>query len=317
MGMPKYDRLLYILNLLRSRRNLNAALIAAECGVTERSIYRDILALSEANIPIYYDRGYKLASGNFLPPLNFDIDEYQYFKMAVGSSPLNNSDKYRQLSKRVKAKVDSILSDSVRQQSKYAPSPTYISELASTDDPSSIRFFGVIEKAIESNKVLKLQYESIDSGLTSREVEPYFIIFRGRGFYFVAYCRWRQEFRTFRLGRVRKVKQTDDYFAPDQSIRPSTYFEGSWEVFSGEPIEVVVRLTGKAARVVATGKHHTREEMTRIDKEKIEYRVVTSGLVEIKKWILGFGSEAEVLKPAALRKELLELASALEKVYRT
>ena len=51
MGMAKYDRLLFILNLLRTRRNLNAAMIAAECGVTERSIYRDVIALSEANIP--------------------------------------------------------------------------------------------------------------------------------------------------------------------------------------------------------------------------------------------------------------------------
>ncbi|RME19381.1 MAG: HTH domain-containing protein, partial [Candidatus Zixiibacteriota bacterium] len=47
--MPKSDRLLYILNLLRTRRNLNAARLAEECGVTERSIYRDIISLSEAN----------------------------------------------------------------------------------------------------------------------------------------------------------------------------------------------------------------------------------------------------------------------------
>ena len=80
MGMAKYDRLLYILNLLRSRKNLNARNIAEECGVTERSIYRDILSLSEANVPIYYDCGYKLASDNFLPPLNFDFDEYQFLK---------------------------------------------------------------------------------------------------------------------------------------------------------------------------------------------------------------------------------------------
>ena len=53
--MAKYDRLLYILNLLRSRKNLNAEMLAAECGVTERTIYRDIIALSDANIPIYYD----------------------------------------------------------------------------------------------------------------------------------------------------------------------------------------------------------------------------------------------------------------------
>ena len=47
MGMSKYDRLLHILNLLRSRRSLNARKLAEECQVTERSIYRDITSLSE------------------------------------------------------------------------------------------------------------------------------------------------------------------------------------------------------------------------------------------------------------------------------
>ena len=88
MGMPKQDRLLYILNLLRARKNLNATQLAEECGVTERSIYRDILAISEANIPIYYDNGYKLATENFLPPLNFSFEEYSCLKIALESSPL-------------------------------------------------------------------------------------------------------------------------------------------------------------------------------------------------------------------------------------
>jgi len=88
MRMAKYDRLLYVLNVLRSRRTMNAARLAQECGVTERSIYRDIISLSEANVPIYYDNGYKLASDNFLPPLNFNLEEYSCLRLALESSPL-------------------------------------------------------------------------------------------------------------------------------------------------------------------------------------------------------------------------------------
>src|SRR3990172_6750233 len=91
MGMTKYDRLLYILNVLRSRRAVNAARLDEECAVTERSIYRDIIALSEANVPIYYDHGYKLTSDNFLPPLNFTLEEYQALQLAIDSSPLQRA----------------------------------------------------------------------------------------------------------------------------------------------------------------------------------------------------------------------------------
>ena len=105
MGMAKYDRLLYILNLLRSRKNLNAAKLAEECRVTERSIYRDMIALSEANVPIYYDNGYKLASDNFLPPFNFDFDEYCCLRLALESTPLKTTDKYSKLINQIQAKL--------------------------------------------------------------------------------------------------------------------------------------------------------------------------------------------------------------------
>jgi len=115
MGMPKYDRLLYILNLLRSRRNLNAGMLASECNVTERTIYRDIVALSEANIPIYYDNVYKYASGNFLPPLNFTVDEYMALRTALVSSPLYRTGHSRQLIKSVKTKIEACLSPKVKE----------------------------------------------------------------------------------------------------------------------------------------------------------------------------------------------------------
>ena len=126
MGMPKHDRLLYILNLLRARKNLNAAQLAQECGVTERSIYRDILALSEANIPIYYDNGYKLASGNFLPPLNFTFEEYSCLKIALESSPLVQTGKYSDTLKMVQAKVEAGLSPQVKDIKRTTRDTTHI-----------------------------------------------------------------------------------------------------------------------------------------------------------------------------------------------
>jgi predicted DNA-binding transcriptional regulator YafY len=53
----KYDRLLYILNLLRSRNNSRASDLAEESEASERTIYRDVIDLSSANIPIYFDDG--------------------------------------------------------------------------------------------------------------------------------------------------------------------------------------------------------------------------------------------------------------------
>ena len=315
MGMPKYDRLLYILNLLRARRNLNARKLAEECGVTERSIYRDMVALSEANVPIYYDNGYKLASGNFLPPLNFDFDEYHCLKLALQSSPLTKTEKYQAPLRRIKAKVEAGLSDSVRKKQRFTPETTHIEIATSAAQEKGEKFYGVIEEAITSWQCLELEYDSIQSGVTKRVVEPYFIIFRGRAFYFVAFCRLRREIRTFRVDRVLQLRRLDERFNKRDDVTPETYFEGSWQLFSGEPVEVVVKFRGSAARVVLSGKHHLSESIERISENEVLYKVVTRGLEEIQRWLLGFGTDAEVLSPSQLQENLARIGQYLSSTY--
>jgi len=315
MGMPKYDRLLYILNLLRARRNLNACKLAEECGVTERSIYRDIVALSEANIPIYYDNGYKLASGNFLPPLNFDFDEYHCLKLALESSPLAKTTKYDAPMRRIKAKVEAGLSDSVKKKEKFTPETTHLEIATSAEQEKGEKFYGDIEQAITSWRCLELEYDSIQSGVTRRIVEPYFIIFRGRAFYFVAFCRRRKEFRTFRINRVLHLKILDERFHKRDDINPKTYFEGSWQLYSGEPVEVVVKFRGTAARVVLSSKHHPAESIERVSEDEVRYRVVVRGVEEIQRWLLGFGTEVEVVSPPELRENFRRIGEYLSLIY--
>ncbi|MEA2031125.1 MAG: YafY family protein [candidate division Zixibacteria bacterium] len=315
MGMPKYDRLLHILNLLRSRKNLNASKLAEECSVTERSIYRDILALSEANVPIYYDNGYKLASSNFLPPLNFDLDEYQCLRLALESSPLKQTDKYARLISRIAAKIEAGLPEAVRKEKKFSPPTTHISIVTSTGDDKIENFFGIVEEAISQWRCLRMTYESINSGTMERIVEPYFMIFRGRAFYFVAYCRLRKEFRTFRVDRVVDMEMIEEKFKHRGNVNPETYFEGSWEIYSGEPVEVVVRFVGAASRVVLTSTHHTDEIVEKTDEGKVIYRVVTRGLEEIQRWLLGFGGEVEVLEPLELRDSIRQIGADILRMY--
>lgn len=315
MGMAKYDRLLYILNMLRSRKNLNAKKIAEECGVTERSIYRDITSLSEANVPIYFDCGYKLASDNFLPPLNFDFSEYQFLRLSLESSPLNSNEKYKNISSRVQAKIDAVISKNVFDKEKFTPRTTKV-EITSTDlkDKENL-FLGLIEQAIESASVIEINYDSIATGLSKRKVEPYFVIFKGRAFYFVAYCQKRKDFRTFRLNRLKSVGIVSETFVPKAGVSAEKYFEDSWQVFSGDPVEISIRFIGKSARIVNSGTYHHNEVVEKISDNEIIYNVKIKGVEEIKRWILGFGAEAEVISPDSLRENILEIANSLQEKY--
>jgi len=315
MGMAKYDRLLYILNLLRSRRTLNARRLAEECRVTERSIYRDIISLSEANIPIYYDNGYKLASGNFLPPLNFTLDEYTCLILALESSPLARVGCKAETISQVKAKVESGLSEITREQKKISVDVARVDVGMTIPQRVSTRFYSDLENAISNRLSVDLEYDSIEHGLSSRTVDPYFIIFRRHAFYFVGYCHLRGEFRTFRMDRIKRLTPTKQRFTRIKSVTAADYFAGSWELYHGEPVEVTVRFRGRAARVVATSQHHLGEKTESLADGELLYRVTVNGTEEIGRWILRFGDEAEVLEPASLRQELGRIGQFLKRTY--
>jgi predicted DNA-binding transcriptional regulator YafY len=313
MGMAKYDRLLFILNLLRSRRNLNAAQIARECEVAERTVYRDIVSLSQAHIPIYYDRGYKFASDNFLPTLNFNLDEYLTLKAVLESSPLYRSGAGRSRIKTIKSKIEACLSPTVVEERKYA-SPYMAIDIKSTlAEPAPEKIYAAVESAVKNNRTLRLKYNSIKSGIVEREVDPYFLIFIERAFYFVGYCHLRKEVRTFRTDRVIEAQATEKSFRPRKDIDPAKYFEDSWGVFSGPPVQVEVIFSGTAARVAALGKHHPREKITKLDKGRVKYEVTVRGIEEICRWLLGFGGEALIVKPPRLKNEIIKRARELLK----
>ncbi len=315
MGMSKYDRLLYILNLLRSRKSLNAARLAEECQVTERSIYRDLISLSEANIPIYYDKGYKLASGNFLPPLNFTAEEYTCLRLALESSPLVAAGRKADTIRQIKAKIDCALPEATREFNRGAMTASHIDIDTTVAGRAAAKFYGVLEQAVSEQVRVDLAYDSIEHGLSRRSVDPYFIVFRRHAFYFVGYCHLRNDFRTFRIDRVKKVSITAEKFVRRKGLSAISYFEGSWGLYQGQPVEVVVEFEGRAARVVLGSRHHPTEAVETLGPDRVRYSVTVAGTEEIKRWILGFGQDAEVIAPEELRAEFAATGSYLIRTY--
>lgn len=62
--MTKSERLFFITQLVKHRAPITIKQIACECGVTERTIYRNFVSLSQFNVPIFHDpgKGYRLVN---------------------------------------------------------------------------------------------------------------------------------------------------------------------------------------------------------------------------------------------------------------
>lgn len=109
--MTKAERLLFIVNLFRVKKSVSMKELVGECGVSRRTIYRDILSLSGLNIPVYFDDGYRLSREISLPALNFTRDEQELIGYCLKNSHLSRSPRFKDMIRNIELKILSALPD--------------------------------------------------------------------------------------------------------------------------------------------------------------------------------------------------------------
>lgn len=313
--MSKYDQLLHVLNLLRGRPGLSTPQLARECEVSERTIYRYINALSSANIPIYFDQGYRLLSDAFLPPLNLTLDDYLVLKTALSSSVFANRSPLRKQAKSVLAKIEANLGSAVRKDLDRLIDVASVNVKATSDFSKLSLMFKLIEQSILNRKSLKIVYESLQSGQSLRQVDPYSLVYRRHAWYLVGFCHRRAEIRLFRLNRIKKITLLDKSFEKKQDFFLSDFFKDSWEFYQGEPVCVRIKFRGTTAKVIESGQHHPSEKITKLKDGSLTYEVKVNGTEEICRWVLGFGEDAKVLEPKELKEKIRLTVEKMKRVY--
>jgi len=307
--MRKTERLLYILSLLRSHRRLRASDLAKKCGVTERTVYRDIISISAANIPIYFDGGYKLLHNGFLPPTNLSENESN-FLLGLLKSPLLA--KGQPFDKTTKVIIDKIQTGTSTENLKQCINIGGKLTERSGNEKYALK----IEKAIRDKKAVTIDYLSLKNEKSKRKINPYALAFRRHAWYLIGYCNLRKEIRTFRLGRIENLKIKNERIEIPDDFSVEDYFRSSWGVFKGKIKKYKVLFTGEAAVAIKTSSHHPHELVEELPNGDVQYEVYASGEDEFIRWVLGYGSEAQIVEPKSTSEKIKKLLTEALKKYK-
>lgn len=201
--MEKIERLFLILNLLRSRGTLTTSDLADECEVSESTIYRDIQSLSEANIPICCDNGYRiLGDESFLPSINFTVDEFLALHVGLSSNPVQSIEYFRKSAKQAQAKIESLVPQDVRTDYEKAKGHVVFQPERRCSHQGASLIFELLRQAIWPEKKIKLKYVSPLS-LEEVELVPKSLLFKRGDWYLVGLDHNR--IRYFRLDMIKNV----------------------------------------------------------------------------------------------------------------
>jgi predicted DNA-binding transcriptional regulator YafY len=212
----KWDRLLSILYLLDQGATVTVKTLSEDFGISERGIYRYFSSLQEAGFPTYFDhdRGtYAFADGFKLKKASLSADEILALAMAKKVlTPFGKTfiDALESLEKKV-------LSISTSKSGFVVPTSAFV--LPPQNNVNSCDMSALakdLASAVIEHSLVLISYESLYSQeLVEREVEPYYIFFSHDQFWNLrAFCRLREDWRTFALDRVRSWKILGKSFVP-------------------------------------------------------------------------------------------------------
>jgi predicted DNA-binding transcriptional regulator YafY len=307
--MRKMERLLYILSLLRTNHWLKASDLAKKCEVSERTIYRDIISISEANIPIYFDGGYRLLHNGFLPPVNLSESEADFLLSLLRSSLFEGDKPYGKTAKVIIDKINA--GRSAIRESR----PISIGEISSEKE-DEYKITRQIEEAIREKVVIEIHYLSLKGENTKRVIAPYALTFRKRAWYLIGFCHLRNDTRTFRLGRIQRVNILSEKFEIPEDFSISDYFRSMWGVTRDRLYHFKVRFSNEAAIAIKTSRHHPDEKITELENGDIIYELIAGGDEEFIRWVLSYGKNAEIIAPKSSRKKMKSLLSETLNVYK-
>ncbi|MCE5171331.1 YafY family transcriptional regulator [Paenibacillus profundus] len=325
--MNRTDRLLAMLLELRSRKLCRAEDLAEQFEISVRTVYRDMLALSEAGVPICAvpGQGYSLMEGYFLPPVSLLPEEA--ILLLCGGELVESIfySPWKEHARTAHRKIEALLSssqrdqvDELRQQVRILPAPyAESSALHGQDIEADTRLFGMIREGVQENRVLQIDYHGKRSGRdgdlssTRRKIHPYGLIYVGGGWVLVAYCELRQDMRHFRLDRIGALLPTEEKFLRDPNFSLTAYKKEN-----DRTVQVRVCFTLDIAPQVLASRYFYIDSYVE-QAERLLVTLLVRREDEVLSWILGWGHRAKVLEPASLVQRIEEEIAALQKVYMT
>lgn len=257
-------RLLALLSLLQMRREWSGPELAERLEVGPRTIRRDVEKLRSLGYPIEaapgVAGGYRLSAGADLPPLLLDDAEAVAVAVGLRAAASGQVAGIEETSVRALAKLEQVLPSRLRRRVRALGDATSVFGIDGPQIDSDV--LATIASACRDGVRLHFGYVARDESSSDRDTEPSAVVYSGYRWYLVAYDLVREDWRTFRIdrirGRVRVGSRGRRRSVPGGD--PAAFVKQRIRGPEGEPGSVRLGLPAQDARRRIPARHATIQE---------------------------------------------------------
>jgi predicted DNA-binding transcriptional regulator YafY len=311
----KADRLIALLLLLQSRRQCSARVLADHLEVSERTIYRDVDALSAAGVPVYAERGATggiALSEGYRRALTFFTEDEVRALFVSGASPLADLGLERGLSQALE-KLRGGLAEVHRRAADESRSRIHLDQRRWNQPEPPRELLTALRRAVWDDRKLRIAYEDRNRKPSTRTIEPLGLVSKAGVWYLVA--RSGGELRSFRVDRVRSAHELSERFTRPADFDLERHWVESSARFaeasrSGECIVSVRAPHAALERITA----YWPAEVLSQDEHESLVRLTFPGIEIALFQAMAWSDVATIVEPAELHAAILaRVQTALER----
>lgn len=306
----KIERLLTMTIMLLNRRKVTAKELAAHFDVTVRTIYRDVETLNASGIPVISYQGYE---GGFCIAENFKLskqlltfdDIVQLLSLLKGVNRTLQNREVGSVIEKITALIPTEREEEYAQQSS-----SFIIDITSWGSSANHdQLISDLHRSVATSSLVTFDYITAQGARSARTIEPHTMVLKSFTWYLVGFCRLRQEFRIFRLSRIRNLTISTERFVR-RDFDPYTFFQEKED--SRPTISLLLRFSVRIA-------YRIEEMFSEHIVERSDSHLLVRFTIPEDDWIYGmilnYGDDVEVLEPPHIREIIIEKIDKLKKVY--
>ena len=319
------DRLLSMMMMLQAKGRMTAQVLAQELEVSERTIYRDVDALSIAGIPVYTqpgtDGGIFLDENYRISLTGLNLSEVKSLFLANASQPLTDLGLGGAVEDTL-LKLFAALPTRQRQEAQRMQQRFYIDTANWFQIVEAQPFLHLLERAVWEDRMIQVDYQAVEGQIEKRVLEAYALVAKVNIWYLVA-KKENGDMRNYRLSRLHNVQVLESYFERDTDFDLANYWKASCRQFEAvmyeqmPPFYVTLRVHPDMFWFFPSWMSGRYEQLGKDENGWQQLRITFESLEDARIRLTGLGTQIEVLKPDNLKQELITTSKAILKQYQS
>ena len=303
----KADRLLSTLLLLQARGRLTGRELARRLEVSQRTVHRDMEALSAAGVPVLALRGaqggWQLEEGwrTRVPGL----DEAELRALLMAQPRVVGNARLAQAAERALDKLMAALPVSLREQAASIQKRLHVDTTGWSGRPEDLSWLPLVQDAVSQDRKLSIRYWPAGRTAGDRVVDPLGLVAKGGTWYLVA--RTPDGLRTYRVSRIESASLLDETFARPADFVLADYWKAATEELrqGRARYEATLRIAPEAAASFQRWRKASPGPPSRPKADGwVTLQLQFDDEDQACFVVLGLGPRVDVLKPPSLRERV-------------